>query len=362
LRVTLSRLTPLLSSLGVPQAKFVRILLVYLVGKHFHQKLGENMIRRALALFASALAVAAGLVAVSTPAAAAASFTPTTGITPGTIINDVTITAAPGTFLCEDSGVETTTGTQVEYGLVFASSADTVFDFSDVFLGGVGADSTVSYTEGTTTSPAFDVEMPVLVAHDPANYILALGVCDSGPESQALHPSTVIGYSDVTMASSTVSQGGSATINLIDATTDGLSCDAGFNEGPYSLSFEIYSTFAAFYNGDDAVTVIPEGWDNDGPGFGSFTESQLPGGVSGSFTVPATLAEGSYVGAVYCINEFGFWGDSPPMGLIPFTVTAANLPATGVSAAQGVGIAALGSALIALGGIVWVLRRRNAKA
>jgi len=299
---------------------------------------------------------------VSTPATAAASFTPTTGITPGTILNDVTITAAPGTFLCEDGGVETTTGTQVEFGLVFASSADTVFDFSDVFLGGVGADSTVSYTEGTTTSPAFDVEMPVLFAHDPANYILALGICDSGPESQALHPSTVIGYSDVTMASSTVSQGGSATINLIDATTDGLSCDAIYNEGPYSLAFQVYPTFASYDNGDDPIVAIPAGWDNDGPGFGSFAESQLPGGVSGSFTVPETLADGSYFGLVYCVNELGFSGDAPPMGLIPFTVTAANLPATGVSAAQGVGIAALGSALIALGGIVWVLRRRNAKA
>ena len=319
------------------------------------------MIKRPLALFASALAVAAGLVAVSTPATAAASFTPTTGITPGTILNDVTITAAPGTFLCEDGGVETTTGTQVEFGLVFASSADTVFDFSDEFLGGWGDDSPVSYTAGTTTSPAFDVEMPVLYAHDPANYILALGVCDIGPEIFTLHGSTVIEYSDVTLASSTVSRGGSATINLIDATEFGLSCDGGYNEGPYSLALQVFPTFAAYDAGDDPVVVIPEGWDNDGPGFGSFAESQLPSGVSASFTVPETLADGSYFGLVYCVSELGFSGDAPPMGLIPFTV-GASLADTGSNTATIAGVAAVGSTLIALGGMVWVLRRRNAKA
>jgi len=83
--------------------------------------------------------------------------------------------------------------------------------------------------------------------------------------------------------------------------------------------------------------------------------------VSGSFTVPETLADGSYVGLVYCVNELGFSGDAPPLGLIPFTV-GASLADTGASTATIAGVAALGSTLIALGGIVWVLRRRNAKA
>jgi LPXTG-motif cell wall-anchored protein len=324
----------------------------------------NNMMKRPLALFASALAVAAGLVAVSTPATAAGNFTPTTGITPGTVFDNMTISKDGTSFLCESApGVEATTGTQVVYGLLFVSSADTVFDFDDEVIGSGGSDSDVSYTQGTTTSPSFDMEMPVLNAHDPANYLLAVGVCDlSNDVGFALHGSTVIGYSDVTMDSSTVSRGGSATINLIDATTDGLSCDAVANEGPYSLAFQVYSTFAAYDSGDDPVVVIPEGWDNDGPGFGSFTESQLPSGVSGSFTVPETLADGSYVGLVYCVNELGFSGDAPPLGLIPFTVTAASLPDTGASTATLAGVAALGSTLIALGGIVWVLRRRNAKA
>ncbi len=320
------------------------------------------MMKRPLALFASALAVAAGLVAVSTPATAAAvlNFTPTTGITPGTIINDVTITAAPGTFLCEDGGVETTTGTDVEYGLFFVSSSDTAYDGSDVFLGGASAPALSSYTQGETTSPAVDLLMTVLDAHDPAQNVLAIGYCFTAPESQVAHGATVIEYSDVTMASSPVARGGTATINLIDATPAGLACDAEFNEGPYSLGVEIYSTFAAFDNGDDPLMVIPEGWDNNGPGFGSFTESQLASGVSGSFTVPESLADGNYVGAVYCINELGFWGDSPALGLVPITVGA--LADTGASAATIAGVAALGSTLIALGGIVWVLRRRNAKA
>jgi LPXTG-motif cell wall-anchored protein len=47
--------------------------------------------------------------------------------------------------------------------------------------------------------------------------------------------------------------------------------------------------------------------------------------------------------------------------LVPFTV-GSSLADTGASAATIAGVAALGSSLIALGGIVWVLRRRNAKA
>jgi hypothetical protein len=218
-----------------------------------------------------------------------------------------------------------------------------------------------SYTQGATTSPTFDGEMPVLYAHDPANYLLAVGLCfDTMTEEEVIHGSTVIGYRDVTMSSSTVAPGGSATINLIDATTDGQSCDAGFNTGPYSLGFRIYPTFAAFDNGDEPLMVIPEGWNNDGPGFGSFTESQLPSGVSGSFTVPTTLPTGSYVGVAYCINEQGFWGDSLPLGAVPFTVGA--LADTGASTDTIAGIATLGSTLIAVVGIVWVLRRRIAKA
>jgi LPXTG-motif cell wall-anchored protein len=77
--------------------------------------------------------------------------------------------------------------------------------------------------------------------------------------------------------------------------------------------------------------------------------------------VPESLADGNYVGAVYCINELGFWGDSPALGLVPFTV-GSNLADTGPNTATIAGVAALGSTLIALGGIVWVLRRRNAKA
>ena len=321
------------------------------------------MMKRPLALFASALAVAAGLVAVSTPATAGANFTPTTGITPGTVFSNMTVTADSGNFLCDEAGTEASTGTQVSFGLLFVSSADTTVDNGDVIIGGQGSED-VSYTQGATTSPAVNVDMPVLDAHDPSNNVLAVGVCSvSGSPDFTIHgaTTTVIGYSDVTMAPSTVSRGGSATISLVDATTDGLSCDAGFNEGPYSLGVEIYSTFAAFDNGDDPLTVIPEGWDNDGPGFGSFTESQLASGVSGSFTVPESLADGNYFGAVYCINELGFWGDSPAMGLVPFTV-GASLADTGASAATIAGVSALGSTLIALGGIVWVLRRRNAKA
>jgi hypothetical protein len=240
------------------------------------------------------------------------------------------------------------------------SSADTVFDNSDVVIGGVGGGD-VSYTQGATTSPTFDLEMPVLFPHDPAKYVLAVSVCaDSVNQEEVFHGSTVIGYRDVTMSSSTVAPGGTASLNLIDATVDGQSCDAGFNEGPYSLGFQIYPTFAAFDNGDEPLMVIPEGWDNDGAGFGSFTESQLPSGVSGSFTVPTTLPTGSYVGVAYCINEQGFWGDSLPLGAVPFTVGA--LADTGASTDAIAGVATLGSTLIALVGIVWVLRRRIAKA
>lgn len=312
--------------------------------------------------FASALAVAAALVAVSTPANAAANFTPTTGITPGTDFNDMTISRNGTTPLCQSApGVETTTGTLVDYIVLFASSADTVFDDNDyVFMNAIYNEDE-SYTQGATTSPTFDGEMPVLDAHDPANYLLAVAACyDPFADQPTFHGSTVIGYRDVTMSSSTVAPGGSATINLIDATADGQSCDAGFNEGPYSLGFRIYPTFAAFDNGDEPVMVIPEGWNNDGPGFGSFTESQLPSGVSGSFTVPTTLPTGSYVGVAYCINEQGFWGDSLPLGAVPFTVGA--LADTGASTDTIAGIATLGSTLIALVGIVWVLRRRIAKA
>ena len=311
--------------------------------------------------FASALAVAAALVAVSTPANAAANFTPTTGITPGTDFNDMTISRNGTTPLCQSApGVETTTGTLVDYVVLFASSADTVFDDNDYALNAVFTEDE-SYTQGATTSPTFDGEMPVLYPHDPANYLLAVGLCfDTMTEEEVIHGSTVIGYRDVTMSSSTVAPGGSATINLIDATTDGQSCDAGFNTGPYSLGFQIYPTFAAFDNGDEPLMVIPEGWDNDGPGFGSFTESQLPSGVSGSFTVPTTLPTGSYVGVAYCINELGFWGDSLPLGAVPFTVGA--LADTGASTDTIAGVATLGSTLIALVGIVWVLRRRIAKA
>jgi hypothetical protein len=248
----------------------------------------------------------------------------------------------------------------VDYIVLFASSADTVFDGDDDVLNAIYTED-VSYTQGATTSPTFDGEMPVLGAHDPANYLLAVATCyDPMTEHGTLHGSTVIGYRDVTMSSSTVAPGGSATINLIDATTDGQSCDAGFNTGPYSLGFQIYPTFAAFDNGDEPLMVIPEGWDNDGPGFGSFTESQLPSGVSGSFTVPTTLPTGSYVGVAYCINELGFWGDSLPLGAVPFTVGA--LADTGASTDAIAGVATLGSTLIALVGIVWVLRRRIAKA
>jgi hypothetical protein len=318
------------------------------------------MMTRTLVLFASALAVAAGSVALSTPATAAANFTPTTGITPGTVFNDMTISAESGSVLCQSGGSETTTGTQVEFGLAFFSSADTVLDGNDAQLGSSGA--FLSYTAGDTTSPAFDLEVPVLNAHDPANNVLALALCfDVATETETLHGTTVIGYSDVTMSAPTVAPGGNATIKLVDATLDGMACDAVFNDGPYSLGFEIYPTFAAFDNGDEPVQIIPEGWDNDGPGFGSFTESQLPGGVEGTFTVPATLPVGNYVGAVYCINELGFWGDSPAMGLVPFSV-GVSLPDTGFSIATVAGVAALGASLVALGGIVWILRRRNAKA
>ena len=311
--------------------------------------------------FASALAVAAALVAVSTPANAAANFTPTTGITPGTDFNDMTISRNGTSPLCQSApGVETTTGTLVDYVVLFASSADTVFDDNDDVLGGIYTEDE-SYTQGATTSPTFGGEMPVLDAHDPANYLLAVAVCyDPMDDQPTFHGSTVIGYRDVTMSSSTVAPGGTATINLIDATADGLSCDAAFNTGPYSLGFQIYPTFAAFDNGDEPLMVIPEGWDNDGPGFGSFTESQLPSGVSGSFTVPTTLPTGSYVGIAYCVNELGFWGDSPALGAVPFTVGA--LADTGASTDTIAGVATLGSTLIALVGIVWVLRRRIAKA
>ena len=311
--------------------------------------------------FASALAVTAALVAVSTPANAAANFSPTTGITPGTDFNGMTISRNGTSPLCQSApGVETTTGTLVDYIVLFASSADTSFDENDDVLNFIYTEDE-SYTQGATTSPTFDGEMPLLYAHDPANYLLAVGLCfDTMTEEEVIHGSTVIGYRDVTMSSSTVAPGGTATINLIDATADGQSCDAGFNTGPYSLGFQIYPTFAAFDNGDEPLMVIPEGWENDGPGFGSFTESQLPSGVSGSFTVPTTLPTGSYVGVAYCINELGFWGDSLPLGAVPFTVGA--LADTGASTDTIAGVATLGSTLIALVGIVWVLRRRIAKA
>ena len=319
------------------------------------------MIKRTLALGASVLAIVAGSVVVmAAPATASASFSPTTGLTPGTVLNNVTMTAAPGDFLCGSETTEATTNTVVEFGLFFVSSADTVLDDNDAVIGVAYPADDYDYIAGVTTSPVFDLEVPVLFAHDPANNVLAEAFCFvASMGNEKLHGTTLIEYSDVTMAASTVAVGGTATIKLTDATEFGQSCDAGFNEGPYSLGFEIYPTFAAYDNGDEPVVVIPEGWDNDGPGFGSFTESQLPGGVEGSFTVPATLAAGSYVGVVFCINELGFWGDSVPMGMVPFSVGLAD---TGVSTAATAGIAALGASLLALGGIFWVLRRRSAKA
>ncbi len=319
------------------------------------------MIKRTLALGAAVVAIAAGSVVVTTaPATASASFSPTTGLTPGTALNDVSMTVAPGDFLCGSETTEATTNTVVEFGLFFVSSADTVLGVNDPVLGVAYPADDYDYIAGLATSPVFDLEVPVLFAHDPANNVLAGAFCFvPSTEDEKIHGTTLIEYSDVTMAASTVAPGGTATIELIDATEFGQSCDAGSNEGPYSLGFAVYPTFAAYDNKDEPVVVIPEGWDNDGPGFGSFTESQLPGGVEGSFTVPATLAVGSYVGIVYCINELGFSGDSVAMGMIPFSVGLAD---TGVSTAATAGIAALGASLIALGGIVWVLRRRTAKA
>lgn len=327
------------------------------------------MMKRPLALFASTLAIAAGsVVVVSTPATASSSFTPTTGIVPGTVFNDMTVTAEPGNFLCEVEGTETTNSASVTFGLVFLSSGDTVADPADGFLGNISSEP-FSYVAGSTTSPAFDLVMPILEPRDPANNILAIPFCfDGSVESGVDQGSYVIGYSDATIANSNVSQGGSATVRIIDTQVNPDSfttttCDIG-TSGPYTMGIEAYASFYAYANGDDPVMVIPEGWDRmvGGPGFGSFTQSELLTGVEASFTVPTSLPVGDYFGAVFCISEDGFWGDSPSLGLVPLSVKAASLPTTGVNAAEVAGAAALGSSLLALGGIVWVLRRRSAKA
>ena len=96
-------------------------------------------------------------------------------------------------------------------------------------------------------------------------------------------------------------------------------------------------------------------------GFGSFTKSELADGVDESFTVPESLAAGDYYGAVFCINEDDFWGDSPPMGLVPFSVEEEYLAPTGGNTNGVAGIAVLGYSLFALGALGWVLLRRRAK-
>jgi LPXTG-motif cell wall-anchored protein len=321
-----------------------------------------TMIKRSLALGASVLAFAAGSVVVmAAPASASAVFAPTTGIEPGTMFNGMTITAEPGNFLCEWEGTETSNGDPVQFGMYFLSSADTVPDFEDDWIGATRAES-VPYVAGATTSVPFDLEMPVLDAHDPANNILAIPFCfDETMEFSVDQGSYVIEYSDATFAAASMAAGGTNSVSLIDGTDEGLSCDVAYSTGPYSLALQFYPSVDAFYDDEEPALTLPEGWDNDGPGLGSFEGDDLPGGVSASFTVPATLAAGDYVVAVYCLNTDGFWGDSPRIGLLPLTITA-TLPATGVNGSEVAAIAALGASLIALGGIVWVLRRRSAKA
>jgi hypothetical protein len=325
------------------------------------------MFKRRSALVVSSLAMVAGSVlAFSTPATASANISPTAGVVPGTTYDDLTISAAPGDFLCESStGVESANGATVTFGVIFVSSADEVWDYTnndDTVLASSGSDD-LPYVAGATTSPAFDVEVPVLAAHDPNNNILVVEFCDPFETSHIqIHDTTVISYSDATMESSTVTAGGTGTISLIDGTDDTLACDGPFTSGPYTMGLKVYSSFDAFDNSADPVVVIPEGWDNDGPGFGSFTKSELADGVDESFTVPESLAAGDYYGAVFCINEDGFWGDSPPMGLVPFSVEEENLAPTGGNTTGVAGIAVLGYSLFALGALGWVLLRRRAKA
>jgi LPXTG-motif cell wall-anchored protein len=320
------------------------------------------MIKRSLALGAAVLAIAAGsVVVVAAPASASATFSPMTGIEPGTMFNGMTITAEPGNYLCEWEGTETENGDPVTFGMYYLSSADTVPDFEDDWIGASRAES-VPYVFGATTSVPFDLEMPVLDAHDPANNILAIPYCfDEQMEFSVDQGSYVIEYSDATFAAASMAAGGTNSVSLVDGTEDGLSCDVAFSDGPYSLALSFYPSVDAYFDDEEPALTLPEGWDNDGPGLGSFDGDDLPGGVSASFTAPETLAVGDYVVAVYCVNAGGFWGDSPTIGLVPVTITAATLPDTGVNGSELVGIAALGSTLIALGGIVWVLRRRAAQ-
>jgi hypothetical protein len=181
----------------------------------------------------------------------------------------------------------------VTFGVLFVSSADEVWDYTnndDTVLASSASDE-LSYVAGATTSPTFDVEVPVLAAHDPNNNILAVEGCEQhGTEHIHVHVTTVISYSDATMDSSTVTAGGTGTISLIDGTDDTLACDGAFTTGPYTMGMKVYSSFDAFDNSADPVVVIPEGWDNDGPGFGSFTKNELADGVDETFTVPESLA------------------------------------------------------------------------
>jgi hypothetical protein len=162
----------------------------------------RKMIRRLLVLVASSLAIAAGSVVFLTSSVfASASFTPTTGIVPGTSFDYITITAEPGNFLCERlEGEETFDTVSVIFGMYFVSSGDTVVDEGDDFLGRVEGTEIFSYESGWTTSPPFGLVMPTLEPHNPANFILAVPFCfDLSTQEAVDQGSVVIGYSDGTM-------------------------------------------------------------------------------------------------------------------------------------------------------------------
>ena len=327
------------------------------------------MSTRVLALSATTMALLFGsIVLVSAPASASANFTPQTGIIPGTVFDDMTITATGGDLLCVSApGVENQTGDTVEMGLLFVASEDENFDLTgeDDFVG--GTNTSVAYTAGALTSAAFDAEVEeALVPYDRSKNLLAIPFCDGdGAASMGavmFHGAYVVGYSDATMENSTVSPGGTATLSVVDATTESQFCDG--VAPPLSLGFRVFESVAAYENGE-LGTLIPEGWDNDGPGFGSFSLSELADGIDGAFTVPTTLAAGDYVGIVFCIGGDGAQASSPGMGLVPFTVgsdpeePAPELANTGMEGV-GFGAAALAALLVTCG--AFMVRRRHANA
>lgn len=297
----------------------------------------------AVGFFAAASIVAAA----PAHAAATATMSPTSDVYPG---QDITLTLVDDGTFCQSS----VTGNGTFWG-AFAR----VYDSTNTDVGSIGFYPSESYTaaahtytmtgtadwlvDSSTPATAGDFTTGQLQCEDPGGYV---GSVDANTLAFSMKP--------ITVSASSVEQGGSFDVTVSDSTNTW--CEGGTGAG-YSMGIGLQDA-----NGN--MSYIPAGLSAGSGVKGSGDFNWQGTTTTVNVTVPADFPVGTYTLFAGCVSPEadGFQQPGPGMTLLNFEITAAKLPDTGLSVATMGTTGLAGLALLVVGAVAVIARRRSVSA